>query len=377
MKEILCSKENFFSEEEKGVFAAHLCAEGIAVNVWDLFGEWVARSGPPVNFFYLKARRGGELIGLGLFLEVRPVDLRTSYKGLRQSPFLGRLAGGVSVLSRNCLCVSFRNLITANLTRPFFYRDPSLADPVMRAMLQFLKNDRKYDMVTVIDTLDHHDRYRGEGFRAYPSSSEAVLEPGRYEGVAGYLNTHKNLKKNLARKKFLSFAEITRGSLGESDLREMRACVANSIEESNVNTPCQKFFESHIFDTGAYRTDDYVHILVRVDGVIAGFHTYLESGRSLGGVLGGFNRAHTRNHFVYERVILASLEYALARNLCRVNYSLIDNRTKLRLVDSRVPCALYFYSRNALNSKVFDVTYRYNDIGRLAELEKKAAAPSV
>jgi len=370
MKTISCKKDYTLSEKEKTIFSEHLLREGLSNNVWHLFEEWVARSTTAVNFFYLKVMSGDDLIGVGLFLKIKPVDLRTSYSRLRRNAVLNRLAGVFSAVSNNCLYISFRNLITSNLTRPFFYSDPIMADDIMKAMLTYLKNEKEADMVTIIDTLDHDARYRAEGFTAYPSSSEAILDIVKYSGRDEYLAAHRNLKKNLAKKKITVMAEVCRGPVCDEDRRQMKACVRNSVEVSNVNNPCQKFFEEHIFDTEAYRSDDYIHIMVRVEDVIAGFHTFLVSGGSLGGVLGGFNRAFSHNNFAYERVIIASLEYAAAHNLRRINYSLIDNRTKLRFIDTLVPCALYFYARKSLNRKIFSLTYRFNDVHGLAELEK-------
>ncbi|MCU0845669.1 MAG: hypothetical protein MUC76_12170 [Spirochaetes bacterium] len=372
MKTLHCVKEKTFTDSEKDVFAAHLVAEGISKNVWNIFDEWVRLSERPVDFFYLKAKRGSELAGLGLFLKIKPVDLRTSYAVLRKNAFRRFLGGGISVAAGNCLYISLRNLITANLTRPFFYADQSSGDEVMNAMLAYLKNEKEADMVTIIDTLNHDACYRSAGFAVYDSSSEAILDTMKYRSAADFLAAHKSLKKNLAKKKITVMADVCRGPVSETDRLQMKACVENSIDVSNVNNPCQSFYEKHIFNTEAFTSDDYVHIMVRVDGVIAGFHTYLVSGSSLGGVLGGFNRALSRNHFAYERVIIASLEYARAHGLTRVNYSLIDNLTKLRLVGKVEPCALYFYSRSGMNRKVFDATYRFNDVFNLAKLEKSS-----
>ena len=111
MRNIICTKDRTLSEQEKNIFTDHLLAEGISGNVWNLFAEWVARSTPAINFFYLKALNGDDLVGLGLFLKIKPVDLRTSYAGLRRNAVLGGLAGWLSLLGNNCLYVSFRNLI--------------------------------------------------------------------------------------------------------------------------------------------------------------------------------------------------------------------------------------------------------------------------
>jgi hypothetical protein len=96
----------------------------------------------------------------------------------------------------------------------------------------------------------------------------------------------------------------------------------------------------------------------------------------MGGVLGGFNRDHSRKSFAYERVIVASLDYAIKNNIKHVHYSLIDNYTKLRLIDSSEPCGLYFYSRNPLNRQVFKLTNKFSDIYMLSLLEEKGRKES-
>ena len=370
MNNLSCRKETVLTAEEKSVFDGHLERLGLSDNLWDLFGEWVARSTPAVSFFYLKVFKECKLMGLGMFLKVKPVDLRTSYVGLRRNAFLNAIAGLFSSVSNNCLYVSFRNLITSNLARPFFYREQAEAEDVMKAILSYLKKVKEADMVTVIDTLDHDELYRKEKFAAYPCSSEAFLDAERYGDISDYLAEHRSLRKNLAKKKFPS-AEVWRGPVSEEDRRQMKACVDCSVVTSPVNNPCQKFFEDNIFGTEVYHSDKYVHIAVRVDGVIAGFHTFQVSGADMGGVLGGFNRDYSRGHFPYERVIITSLDYAIKNKFKRVHYSLIDNQTKLRLVKSVEPCALYFYSSNALNRKVFEKTFRFNDIYNLSLLERQ------
>ena len=372
MNKILCRKEITLTDVEKRIFSEHLKQLELSGNIWDLFGEWVARSTPAVSFFYLKVYRDDELIGLGLFLKVKPVDLRSSYSGLRRNVLLKKLAGGLSMLGNNCLYISFRNLITSNITRPFFYKEPALADAVMTAILTYLKNEREADMVTIIDTLTHDDLFRREGFAAYPSSSEAYFDALRYRDISEYLAGHRNLKKHLAKSKITCLADVQQGPVSEEDKRQMNACMSSSVENSNVNNPCQKFFEENIFGTEVFDSDKYLHIVVRVEGVIAGFHTFQISGADMGGVLGGFNRDYTRNNYLYERVIAASLDYAIQNNLKRIHYSLIDNQTKLRLVDCLEPCALYFYSRKALNRKVFAMTYRFNDIFKVHMLERSS-----
>ena len=141
MDNIHCRKEKILTDREKDLFSKHLGEQGLASNIWDLFDEWVARSTPRVSFFYLKVYVDQELIGVGLLVRIKPVDLRSSYSGLRKNALVKAMAGGLSVVSNNCVYVFFRNLITSNITRPFFCREPEMADDVMKAILTYLRNE--------------------------------------------------------------------------------------------------------------------------------------------------------------------------------------------------------------------------------------------
>jgi hypothetical protein len=371
MTPVHCKQDTSLTKEEKETFTGHLKQNGLSHNIWDLFQEWVERSTSKVQFFYLKVYQNDELIGLGLFLKVKPFDLSTSYSKLRKNAFIKKIISVVSLLSNNCVYVSFRNLITSNLTRPFFYRESEMEDIIMKAILTYLKEDKEADMVTIVDTSINNTHYQKAGFEIYPSSSEAYFDATKYRDISEYLDKHKNLKKNLTRKKSMVTTEIRQGLVSENDKMQLGECLYCSVEESRVNTPSQQFFEDTIFETDVYNSDKYMHIFIRMDNRIIGFHTFQISGSNMGGVLGGFNRDYSKNSFAYERVIIASLDYAIQNKIKKVQYSLVDNYTKLRLVDSLEPCCLYFYSRNPVNRIVFKYTYKFNDVYGLCLLEKK------
>ena len=375
MPDLICKRDSRLTLEEKRVFGGDLDRRGLADNIWDLFGEWVDRSTAQVSFFYLKVYCEADLLGLGMFVQIKPFDLRASYSRLRRAGFLNRVGALVSRLSNNCIVVAFRNLITSNHTRTFFFRDPEIEQAAMGAMLAHLKADKKADMVTILDTESHQDLYAEAGFEAYPSSSEAWFDVSRYHDVSEYLAAHRSLRKNLKRRKSRIAVEVRKDVLSAEELEQVAACVGCSVQHSLVTNPCQRFFEEHIFATQVYRSDKYLHLLVRVDGTIAGFHTFQVSGTSMGGVLGGFNRELSRNNYIYERVIVTSLDHAIRNRMRRVQYSLVDNQTKLRLVDLREPCGLYFYSNSSMNRAVFRRTFKYNDVHALWQLENPAGTP--
>ena len=75
--------------------------------------------------------------------------------------------------------------------------------------------------------------------------------------------------------------------------------------------------------------------------------------------------------FPYERIMVASLDYAIKNNIKKVQYSLVDNYTKLRLVNALEPCGLFFYSKNPMNRFVFNKTHKIGDVFKLYSLEKQ------
>jgi len=370
MNNVHCKKDTSLTKEEKDVFTGHLKIEGLSHNIWDLFEEWVEISTSKVKFFYLKVYQGNELIGLGLFLKIKPLDLTTSYSRLRKNALVKKIISFISLLNSNCVYVSFRNLITSNLTRPFFFREPERENIIMKAILTYLKDEKEADMVTIVDTSRNDNHYQKAGFDKYPSSSEAYFDATKYADISEYLNKHKSLKKNLKRKKKVVTTEILQGPISKNKQIQIRECLYCSIKESRVNTPSQQFFEDNIFETEVYNSDKYIHIFICIDNRIIGFHTFIVSGSSMGGVLGGFNRDYSRKTFAYERVIVASLDYAIKNKIKNVQYSLVDNYTKLRLVESLEPCGLYFYSRSPMNRSVFKHTIKYSDVHELYLLEK-------
>lgn len=371
MRNIFCKKDISLTNQERAVFENHLDQQKVASNIWDLFQEWIILSNKKVEFFYLKVYQNEQLIGLGLFIKINSFDLRTSYSILRKNLFLNTLSSVLLLLSRKCLYVSLRNLITANISRPFFYSELKMERVVMNAILSYLKQEKDADMVTIIDTKDNDSHYGFAGFHKYPCPSESWFDVKKYTDISEYLKLHKSLKKNISRKKKLITHEVFSGPVSESDKADIKACLDCSIENSRAYNPTQKFFENNMFKADVFNSDNYVHIVVRVDQKIAGFHTFKVSGSNMGGVLGGFNRKLSRKNYVYERIIVASLDYAIRNNIKRLHYSLIDNFTKLRLIDATESCNLYFYSRNTINRIAFKYAYKYSDVYELYQLERQ------
>jgi len=211
MDNFYCREDVSLTDAEKNIFAAHLEQQGISNNIWDLFQLWVDKSTPIINFFYLKVYNHDELTGLGLFIKLKPFDLRTSYSGVRKNIILNKLFLLFSKISSNCVYISLRNLITSNIVRPFFYKDPEEEDLIMKTILLHLKNEKKADMISILDTSENDDTYNASGYGKYLSPSEGSFDATQYTDISEYLNEHKNLKRNLKRRRDIVETEVLWG----------------------------------------------------------------------------------------------------------------------------------------------------------------------
>lgn len=88
-----------------------------------------------------------------MFVQIKPFDLRASCARLRRTGSLAKLGGLISRLTNNCVIVSFRNLVTSNHTRTFFFRDHDVEPAAMggHAVVPRGRQDREHG---------HHRRHR-------------------------------------------------------------------------------------------------------------------------------------------------------------------------------------------------------------------------
>lgn len=372
MMELHCRKESVLSEEEKHVFRYDLQTRRLSADIWTLFQEWIQLSDSRVGFFFLKVYENERLIGLGMFIELNAFTPRASFAAAsKKNALLKAAVSTMDLLGKKCLYVCVQNLITVNNGRPFFFREDRNEERVMNALLSHLKSDNKPDMITLVDTADQCRYYNTEGYRSFPCPSGAYFDVRKYSRTSEYLNTHKSLKKNLSRKKGRIRVKVFSGPLPEKDMDQIKKCLSCSTKNSRALIPAQEFFDQYIFTTSIFTSSRYIHIVVRVDGHITGFHTFQVCGDVMGGVVGGFNREHLKNSFVYERIMVASLDYAIRNNIERVHFALVDNLTKLRLVNAFEPCRLFFYSRSPLQRFLFQQTYKHSDLFNLYLMEQQ------
>ncbi len=350
-----CEDSKVLADEEKSRFADALAARELDIGVFEFFEDLARRSTDAERFFFVKVFDDSGLVGVGLVSRVEHYNpyhaLNTRYRRFRVLEPLLRVS---RVFGGNVMYCAMNEILGANLDGPVYCRDESRRDTVKAAIAAHLKNKPDAAYVVVIDDVDDEAVYRGRGYAAFPYCSGASIRASRYTSIDDYFAVHNRTRKKLAkfRRRQPVTVEVTRGAVGDDVREAMGRCLVSSARSTRSVIPFQGFFDRHILDTEPFRREAYVHILVRLDGTLAGFSTFRQCGRRLGGILGGFDRRYTRDAPVYDLLVASALEYALTEGLESVHFGIVNNYTKARLTDSFDPLRFYFWSNNWLYRKL-------------------------
>ena len=120
-----------------------------------------------------------------------------------------------------------------------------------------------------------------------------------------------------------------------------------------------------------------LHIYAKLNNRVVGVQIFIRHERHLELTEGGFL---SQTYHAYENIIVASVRYAVEHGLDRVNYGLILNQPKDRLMDkdTRKPVFLVMFSRDAVDPASLD-DYRYKAHERFPTLywRERSAFPNL
>ncbi len=372
-----CSEADYLTEQEKAVFAGYLAEQGLAFNLWDFFTDLVHLGTAGEGFFFLKVMAGEQLVGVATVARVEPYN---PYRALgsqwRRFRILEKMLRLSRLFGRNVMYCAMSEILCANLDGPVVSVDTGWREPVKTAVARYLRAKKDAAYVVIMDAEKDKAGYLAAGFTAFPYCSSTWIDAGGYQSLDGYLAQHNRTRKKLARFKRRQEVrvEIRQGMLDEADKPALQKCLASSADNTRSVIPFQGFFDAHILDTEAYRSESYLHILVRLNGVLVGFTTFKRCGHHLGAILGGFDRAYTYDNPIYDLIMVTALEYALANGYDRIYFGILNNFTKARLTDSYEPLGFYFYSKFRLYRMLQRRLYFIWTPHELHQLEVRALA---
>lgn len=181
-----------------------------------------------------------------------------------------------------------------------------------------------------------------------PCLETPMMDVGRYGCGAGDLERLFAARRHLKRKiaKFHNqggSVDIVHGSLPEAERQAVLRCVAGAAANGLLRIPYQDNYVPMVRWATLGAAPGLVHFFARIHGQIVGYHAFLETGRALVCLSGGFDR-NLRTYHAYENVLLEAMRYAEGRGLARVDFGPVSNPSKAAVMPRGAPLIVRVYS---------------------------------
>lgn len=215
---------------------------------------------------------------------------------------------------------------------------------------------KKYIQGCVVDFADADG---GKHYVGTPFANAGWLDLHGLDKADDLYASSKNFRRKI--RKFANKGgtiETVRGSLPPEIQEAALACMRSN--PLTLLAAFQDNYENMIRVSLAALNPDIVHFIARLEGEIVGYHTFAITGHKLVCLSGAFDRTRHTNFHAYENVLLASIEFALAEGLSRIETGPIVNPTKDKMVPGQRPTEIRFYSRWAPMRLMLPTMLRYS-----------------
>jgi hypothetical protein len=318
--------------DERDVLAGGLAASGLDATVWPVL-DAMARTGTPnTTPKVLRAFLDGRLAGLAYILECRRIG--RCFFDVPVASVIDMAPMPMFCWTRNgALIDSHANagFVAAGLDPHAFYT----------AAIGYLT--RRYLYGSVMDMAADP--------AAGPHASSALFDCGHCrldEGasVDAFLDRSGSLRRKL--NKFRNkggTVEVLRGAMPPQVLAEAMGCYATLTPLALL--PFQDNYVAMSAATASLSSDRLVHVVCRLGGALAGYHSFVICGRTMHCLSGAFDRTRHSTFHAYEVLIVESLRVAIDHHVRQIDYGAVLNETKARMMDTFSRTELRIYSRFA------------------------------
>lgn len=318
-------------EAERAVFAPDLEALGLDRRVLDVLDGLVSTRTRDDIPHVLRGFRGQALVFVAHAIVCRRM-MRTFFPN-RVGAFLDTIPSPTITWTRHDpgvdLCGS-----------PGFAADGEDREALVHEAIAFLT--RRYLSVSVLEeeSTPRQGRFVEIG----------MADSGRYVagrgGVEGLFERRTHLRRKVA--KFRNkggTVQVVEGALSADDRAGVLHCIRCAQGARLLHVPYQGNYTNMVDWATTAGTPGLVHIIARLEGAFVGYHAFVESGRQLLCLSGGFDRSRHTTYHAYENVLLEAMQYAEARGLDRVLFGPVTNPSKAAVMTDAARMAVRVHSR--------------------------------
>jgi hypothetical protein len=314
---------------ERAVFAEDLARWGVDESLLIALDGLLQTGTPDVIPRVLRGYRGDRLVFVA-----HPIVCRR----MMRSFFPGRVGAMADLLPAPTVCWTRHDPGVDLCGSPGFIDTGEDGCELRREAIGFLS--RRHVSVSVLEEASSE--------AVSPCLETPMMDVGRYRCGAGDLERLFTARRHLKRKvsKFRNqggAVDIVHGALPEAERQAVLRCVAGAAANGLMRIPYQENYVPMVRWATLGRAPGLLHIFARINGEIVGYHAFLETGRALACLSGGFDR-NLRTYHAYENVLLEAMQYAETRGLERVDFGPVTNPSKAAVMPRSGSLVVRVYS---------------------------------
>jgi len=330
------------SKEETALFNDYLQNNNIESNIWEVFHCFLKSGTKTTVPLVMRVFDNGQLEGVVFFVKCKKYG-----KALFNNRLLAKL---LDVMAMPCYVWIRSGLCAEVLANPGFFITIANDDLSVSKVIDHMQ--RQVPFLVVVER-EYNSELHSKSV-CFPYVNEGMISIENMNSVEDYIKEHKSLRHKINEfEKNGGRLEIIHGPIGEENIEAVTRCQETIAKRSVIYTPFQEIYIDCVKETCRLDSDSIVHIIARSEEKFLGYHTFIQSGDGLYLMHGAFDRNLKTTHKAYENIMIKSVDYALKRNITKIQMGPILNETKNRMMNKKVSNKYYFYSKNFILRKVF------------------------
>lgn len=284
-------------------------------------------------------------------LGVAPVIKTTNFNGIRLlDQKTQRWLGVLGPLARTTSYTVDTSLAAFAYQSPFFGAHEQDLPLVRQAVSNHLKGKQDGDTVFISQPLAEAAWTMEQGYEPFlvlPMAHIDVAHCDRYDDYLEGLSKKRRKNIRQARRDFDNAGatiETYEDGIDEATLDGMVHCLRESAKRSSLTVPWDDVNNNE----EAFRTLSQSALVVRHEGRVAAFMSFITHGDQLLQCHGGLDYDDSLDIKAYHNLIAAAAEYTIARGLKRVSFGPLNNETKRRGAGELLEVAGALWTRNPL-----------------------------
>ena len=335
--------DQFLNQDEQAVFNQFVEYKNLEKNIWMVFSCMFDSKTNRTQPFLLKAYREEELIGVAVLIKCKSYG-----RALFSNSFLAK---SVDLFQIPCyLWIKFGCCMDM-MSNIGFVKEPQKEQEVLGEMITYLK--RKVLLTIITDYTTNSSQYTEA--TELPSLPHALIDTSSMINIEDYINGHKNIKRKIRKlTKLGGTIEIKSCPLELKEIERIKSCFLSTTQNSVFYLPYQDLYLQSALKVSNTQLNGVYYFIVKMNNEIIGYQAAIKSGKNLNALHGAFDRKRSSNHHAYDVLFVKMTEFALENNLSLIDYGLVLNVTKQRMVNKTLAMSYFIMSKFLIVQWIFN-----------------------